>query len=298
VLATPLTICIVVIGRHVPQLGFIETMLGDEPPLEPHEMFYQRMLAGDPGEAFSQAKQFLKDRAMANYYDDIALDAIRRAHVDVVRGELDSGRLDTLIESMRQLIEWLGAVKDTGFSSAGPIVKIAAALAWSRRRPKDARTPVEHPESLEAPVAVLHEDQPLDAVAASMLAQALTRQGLASRVASLAEAREASPEQAASVALAFLCFIEPRTLSQLRVLSDSVRDRCPRAKLVLCVWRDANDERLIGHARRLRVDFVATSISAALSAARRLGPTNRISRRPSARGHGDAWPPERESIRV
>lgn len=48
VLATPLTICLVVMGRHVERLNFLDIMLGDEPPLSPSELFYQRMLAGNP----------------------------------------------------------------------------------------------------------------------------------------------------------------------------------------------------------------------------------------------------------
>ena len=61
VLATPLTICLVVMGRHVESLKFLDVMFGDRPALSPPEIFYQRMLAGDPAEALDKAEEFLKE---------------------------------------------------------------------------------------------------------------------------------------------------------------------------------------------------------------------------------------------
>src|SRR6185436_18373433 len=68
ILATPLTMCLVVLGRHVDQLKFLEVMFGDEPPLTPSEVIYQRMLARDPVEAAEQARIFLKEKPLTAYY--------------------------------------------------------------------------------------------------------------------------------------------------------------------------------------------------------------------------------------
>ena len=73
VLATPLTVCLVVLGRHVERLEFLDVMLGDRPALSPPEIFYQRMLAGDPTEAVEQAEEFLKESSLIVYYDEIAM---------------------------------------------------------------------------------------------------------------------------------------------------------------------------------------------------------------------------------
>jgi predicted PurR-regulated permease PerM len=67
VLATPLTVCLVVLGRHVEKLKFLEIMLGDRPALSPTEVTYQRMLAGDPMEAAEQAETFLKEQPLVSY---------------------------------------------------------------------------------------------------------------------------------------------------------------------------------------------------------------------------------------
>jgi hypothetical protein len=71
VLATPLTICLVVLGRHVDRLKFLDVMFGDQPALTPPELVYQRMLAGDPVEAAEQAQKFLKGRPLVAYYEEV-----------------------------------------------------------------------------------------------------------------------------------------------------------------------------------------------------------------------------------
>ena len=67
-------------------------MFGDRPALSPPEIFYQRMLAGDPTEAAEKAEQFLKERSLASYYDEVALKGLQLAQVDAERGALDQER--------------------------------------------------------------------------------------------------------------------------------------------------------------------------------------------------------------
>src|SRR5215213_7615684 len=93
VLATPLTVCLVVLGRHVERLEFLDVMFGDRPALSPPEIFYQRMLAGDPTEAAEKAEEFLKERSLASYYDEVALKGLQLARADAERGALDQERL-------------------------------------------------------------------------------------------------------------------------------------------------------------------------------------------------------------
>jgi predicted PurR-regulated permease PerM len=89
VLATPLTICLVVLGRHVDRLKFLDVMLGDRPPLTPPQLAYQRMLAGDPVEAVEQAHEYLNDASLENYYDAILLKGLRLAEADRQLGHLE-----------------------------------------------------------------------------------------------------------------------------------------------------------------------------------------------------------------
>ena len=269
VLATPLTTCLVVLGRHSPRLAFLETLLGDAPPLTAQETFYQRMLAGDPREAARQAKPYLKRNAIADYYDEVALEALRRAHVDVARGDLDEGRLAALTQSTERLVEWLGAHNTTAGrwrTALRRLVRLGAAdggVSVVEAR-QDALL------NQRRGVAVLHGDHAMDPLAASMLKDALTRRGLPSKIVSAEEANMASSAEYSAVGLVCLCYIEPMTVAHLRAAAIAARRRCPQAKVLICVWREAGDETFVGWEKRLRCDAMATGVSAAGAAALRL----------------------------
>jgi hypothetical protein len=96
VLATPLTICLVVLGRHVERLKFLDVMFGDRAALAPPEMFYQRMLAEDPAEAVDKAEEFLKERPLSTYYDDVALPGLKLAQNDIARATIDRARIEKI----------------------------------------------------------------------------------------------------------------------------------------------------------------------------------------------------------
>src|SRR4051812_45389171 len=102
VLATPLTVCLVVLGRHVERLEFLDVMFGDRPALSPPEIFYQRMLAGDPTEASAKAEEFLKERSLSSYYDEVALRGLQLAQADAERGALDPDRLAKIRDAVQE----------------------------------------------------------------------------------------------------------------------------------------------------------------------------------------------------
>jgi hypothetical protein len=75
-LSTPLTVCLVVLGRHVPQFEFLDVLFGNEPVLEPHTRLYQRLLAGDPDEATDHAEEILEEKYLIDFYDKVAIPAL------------------------------------------------------------------------------------------------------------------------------------------------------------------------------------------------------------------------------
>src|SRR5262249_48954476 len=105
VLATPLTVCLVVLGRHVDRFQFLEVMLGDRPALTPPELFYQRMLAGDPAEAVEKAEEFLKERPLSAYYDEVALPGLKLAQNDILRGSLDGDHSKKIRSAVLEVID-------------------------------------------------------------------------------------------------------------------------------------------------------------------------------------------------
>lgn len=89
VLSTPLTVCLAVLGRHVPQFEFFDVMFSNNPVLEPSARVYQRLLAGDPDEAVDHAEQFLDEGYLVSFYDTIAVPALLRGEEDRTRGVMN-----------------------------------------------------------------------------------------------------------------------------------------------------------------------------------------------------------------
>ena len=112
VLATPLTMCMVVLGRHVDRLKFLDIMFGDEPALKPEEMTYQRMLAGDPIEVIEQARQVLKAKPLIAYYEDVLIEALKLAQADADRGHLDEERKQRIRDVVAEILDDLETHED------------------------------------------------------------------------------------------------------------------------------------------------------------------------------------------
>ena len=112
VLATPLTVCLVVVGRHVDRLQFLDIMLGDQPALTPSQLVYQRLLSGDPIEAAEQAREYLKTASLENYYDFILSAGLGLAAEDNRLGHLDADRLDRITATVRELVDDLDGHED------------------------------------------------------------------------------------------------------------------------------------------------------------------------------------------
>lgn len=107
-LATPLTVCLVVMGKYVPQLGFLDILLGDDPVLEPPARVYQRLLALDQEEAAELAQEHLEASSLEQVYDEVLLPALALAEHDRHKGRLDEARQKFIYAAMRDIIDELG----------------------------------------------------------------------------------------------------------------------------------------------------------------------------------------------
>jgi PAS domain S-box-containing protein len=99
-LATPLTVCLVVLGKHIEGLKFIDVLLGDEPPLLAEERFYQRLLSGDATDAADNAEDQLKTQSLSAYYDAVAVKALVLAQTDAAEGKLSDERQQKIRATM------------------------------------------------------------------------------------------------------------------------------------------------------------------------------------------------------
>lgn len=104
-LSTPLTVCVTVVGRYVPELGFLNTLLGVEPVLEPDERFYQRLVALDLDEANEMAEKHAAAHGLIATLDDILVPALGLVGADRRKGALEPARERFIFDAMRRVAE-------------------------------------------------------------------------------------------------------------------------------------------------------------------------------------------------
>jgi predicted PurR-regulated permease PerM len=260
-LSTPLTMCLVVLGRHVENLQFLEVLLGDRPPLAPEESFYQRMLADDPDEAAHQAEAFLKDKPLSVYYDEVAIKGLALAQLDVNRGALDHAHRVGIKEAVEWVIDDLSDHDD------------ASALTPEKGTTEVAALPsVLSPEEL-APgwrgtaVLCVAGRGSLDEASAAMLAQLLEKRGIGARVVPSEEVSVANLFRldVTGVQMACLSYLEPGSFANPRYLVRRLRRRLPQAKIVDGFWTlTAQESEERNALAATRADCVVTSLRQAV----------------------------------
>ncbi len=278
IISTPLTLCLVVLGRHVDRLEFLDVLLGDRPALTPAESFYQRMLAGDPDEAIDYAELLLRDRALSSYYDEVAVKGLRLAAHDIARGVLAPEQVERIKHAMAGLMEDLDTHDDVdpspGAGDDGPAAPPPAERALPSEPapaaevpPADALAPAWQGPT---PVMCVAGRGPLDEAAAGMLAQLLGKHGLQARAEPFGAFSRTGlgALDTSGVAMVCICYIElSGTPSHLRYLLRRVRQRIPGAQVLVGLWPAdepvMRDERLRA---AVSADHYASSLRDAVTA--------------------------------
>ncbi|KQU19767.1 transporter [Methylobacterium sp. Leaf94] len=276
VLATPITVCLVVLGRHIERLWYLDVILGDRPALSPPEIFYQRMLAGDPEEAIDQGRMFLKARALVTYYDEVVLAGLLMAQEDLSRGTLDRTRQDEVGTALRAVVARLGTVpagRTIGSSASAGNSETSAAIA-AIGPDRQVAAVVLRPEDLPArwraarPVLCVSSRGPFDEAATAMLGQILGRHGLGAQVMSMAELRRGeTPDDLSGIALVCFSYLEPVSLSQIRLNVRQARRAIPGVRVLVGFWRERDPASLDRLRRTLSADVLVTTLNGALDAA-------------------------------
>ncbi|HSY88124.1 MAG TPA: AI-2E family transporter [Verrucomicrobiae bacterium] len=258
-LSTPLTLCLVVLGRHVERLEFLAIILGDQPALTLEENFYQRVLANDPDEAAHQAEVYLKSKPLAEYYDEVAIRGLALAQLDVNRGVLEHVRRVQIKEAI------LGLIDDLSDHLDSPPVAEADAAGGEAATPPPPSAPL--PADDRRRVLCIAGRGSLDEAAAAMLAQLLGRQGIqASVVSSDAVAPVAvSSLEAANVQIVCLSYLEPGGFTNARYLVRRLRRKLPRVRILVGLWTlNDEDARQRDALRETGADLIVTSLRQAV----------------------------------
>jgi predicted PurR-regulated permease PerM len=275
VLATPLTVCLVVLGRHVERLEFLDVMFGDRPALSPPEIFYQRMLAGDPTEAAEKAEAFLKERSLASYYDEVALKGLQLAQADAERGALDQDRLLKIRDAVSEFAGDISERDDDALLNGNLTTDAEASSAIesvSKNAPNES-LPVLSKQGLppdwqgDHPILCIAGRSLVDEAGAALLAQLSTAHGLAARVEgaealSMTNVLRLDP---VGVTMACLIYVGSSGDAHMRYAVRRLRRRIPRATIMLVCCTEETDETSLKLVRESsKADLAAATIGDAV----------------------------------
>ncbi len=256
-LSTPLTVCLVVLGRHVPQFGFLDVLLGNEPVLEPHEKLYQRLLSGDPNEASDNAEEYLEEEYLVDYYDKVGMPALLLGESDRQRGVMTEAQIALVAASSLTLVENLSDI----------------AVEEENEEEEPAENPSKSPTVPETDLPdgegrsalCIGGRGGLDDAAAAMLSQVLEVQGAVARTASHSDlvARGALALPLEGVDTVIVTFLNGNSKSRARQIVRRLKRLKPSLRVgILIPTANGQDIPRI-EPLEIDADFVSSSITQA-----------------------------------
>jgi predicted PurR-regulated permease PerM/GAF domain-containing protein len=224
-LATPLTVCLVVIGRYVPRLEFLGVLLGSDPVLAPEERLYQRLLAGNLEEAVEMAEDYVDEHSSREFYDQVALPALRLAENDRQRSTTDTNYR-----------------RQVATTAACVVQEVADHVREKEPKADDAQDGNDSgqavPRTSGTPVLCIAGRTELDRAAAEMLAQVLEEKQIGARVLPPISVTEGALGQLdiSGVEVVCLSYLHPQPQVFARYICRRLRRRAPHLKLIVCCW--------------------------------------------------------------
>jgi predicted PurR-regulated permease PerM len=239
VLAVPLTVILVVLGRHVDALKFFDVLLGDKPALSDAEGFYQRMLARDPIEAIEQAKSYMSTHSLSGYCDEVVRPALMLAQKDAERGVLEDNKKVHMRETVEALSadlaheHWLARAETHAPVTEGatelPVLgEDQLAPAW-----RSAKS-----------LLVIGARTELDQAAAAILATLVEMHGVPARVErpEMLTASNIANLDLSGISMMCVSSIDLKTPAHIHFAARRLKSRAKQARLLIGLWSVNDDE--------------------------------------------------------
>jgi predicted PurR-regulated permease PerM/GAF domain-containing protein len=263
ILSTPLTVCLLVFGRNLPQLQFLDTLLGSTPALDLPTRIYQRLIASDPDEAIELANESIEASSLTEFYNDVGIEVLRRASEDYLRNATAAHRL-RFATGMDALLDEL-----------------------EERPPQDG-------DGARARVVCIGGKWEVDAIAARIVAHALELEGIATEARPAATVNRHYVDQLALKGTETVCisYFSENPVVPARHFTRRLRIRWPELRIVLAFWNAPLE--LLEEATRERIGAEAI-VNSVDEAVRRI---HRIVAPEAARDAQQAEIPEQDEERV
>lgn len=213
VLATPLTVCLAVAGKYLPDLAFLDLLMGDKPSIAPGDRLYQRLLALNEEEACDIIERHTREHSTLAAFDEVVLPALGSIEADFRAGVLSEVARADACQTLRQIIA-------------------------------DLATPCSASNPTNAPILCIPASHQADELAALMLSQMLAESGIPTTVLSSKLLASEYVEQAGALApsIVVISSVPPISTIAARALCKRLRTKLPSARILIGLWQPENAE--------------------------------------------------------
>jgi predicted PurR-regulated permease PerM len=258
-LAVPLTVIVVVIGERVSSLEPLAILLGDVPPVAPHVLYYQRLLAGDTEEAIAILKAHIHRSSLAAAYDEIVIPALVLAERDCERGEVSEDARESLWQSTRGFLDGVAGAQTTA-------VTVDETLSIEKQ-------PILHAHVVGCPAHDAADETSLCMLRATLTIGGKARFDVLAVKMLVSEMLAAIEVAAPDVVL--ISTLGPRGGRQARYLCKRLRQNFPKLRLIVAQWGfRGNRRKLSSRLRAQGADRFVTTMAEANDALRRVQPVD------------------------
>ena len=242
-LSTPLTLCVVVIGRYVPRLSFLPVLLGDDPVLAPESQFYQRLLALDQDESRVILVEYLKNKSLEELYDSVLIPALNLAEKDRHRNRIDADTEKFIAHNTKQLIQELYEI-DTAHNGGKTVEQSRPLIDAESSSSLELRTP---PKNHALKVICIPARDEADEIVGRMLAQLLEKAGLRASCVPCQRASEMVLRATQSLPdVICISALPPFALVHAKSLYHKLRAQSPGVRIFIGLWNYPGDiERIV-----------------------------------------------------
>lgn len=250
VLSTPLTVCLAVMGRHVPRLEFLGTLLSEDQALAPHEEFYHRLLSFSMDSAEEFATKYVETESLTALYDNVLIPAIGAVEIDAHRGSITAEQRTSALQRVHEIIDDFSGSEASRNDAQEQKMDLSKAASASGSR-----------------VVCLPASAYCDELAGEMLAQLLRNQGFEAENVPARLKHEELVDRAVELQPECICVsvVPPTSIAQARHLASAIRERLKTVTILIGVWSARFDaEKLRERLRGAHVSDVAVSLEDAV----------------------------------
>ena len=234
-LSTPLTVCLVVMGKYIPQLEFLDILLGDQPVLNPGERFYQRLVAMNPEEAEEILHKQLKGSSFVEVCDTILIPTLHMAELDRSQGGLDEERQESVFQNMKEII--------------GEMIEQSPDKQITKQKGNGVL------------VLCLPAQDQADEIAAQLFSAVLQEDGIYSQFGSGQSLTGEQVDEVDRYSPGFICIsaVPPAAVLHSRYLSKRIRSRFPQIPILVGLWNAGDIAAATDRLKAAGVDEVVTN---------------------------------------